>query len=80
VANIKIKPLTIVLALLGVVLIVVGIVYVSRSAGELPSFFPGHEAGSTHKHIKHGLAAFALGIVAFVGAWLTTAPRRAESR
>jgi hypothetical protein len=58
----------------GVVLIVIAIVYWVNTADALPSFFPGHEAGSSHHHIKHGLAAFILGIGAFIFAWFQTGP------
>jgi amino acid transporter len=58
----------------GVVLIVIAIVYWVDTADALPSFFPGHEAGSSHHHFKHGLAAFILGIGAFVFAWFQTGP------
>ena len=43
--------------ILGVVFLAIAIVYWTTDAGSLPSFFPGHEAGSTHIHFKHGLAA-----------------------
>jgi hypothetical protein len=56
----------------GVVLIVIAIVYWVDTADALPSFFPGHEAGSSHHHIKHGLAAFILGVGAFIFAWFQT--------
>jgi amino acid transporter len=59
---------------IGVVLIVIAIVYWVDTADALPSFFPGHEAGSSHHHIKHGLAAFILGIGAFIFAWFQTGP------
>ncbi len=42
----------------GIALIAVGIVYWVEPAKSLPSFFPGHEAGSGHHHVKHGIAAF----------------------
>ena len=58
----------------GVVLIVIAIVYWVDTADALPSFFPGHEAGSSHHHVKHGLAAFILGLGAFIFAWFKTGP------
>jgi hypothetical protein len=58
----------------GVVLIVIAIVYWVDTADALPSFFPGHEAGSSHHHFKHGLAAFILGLGAFIFAWFQTGP------
>src|SRR5919201_1872263 len=42
----------------GVVLIAIAAVYWAEPAKSLPSFFPGHEAGSNHHHVKHGIAAF----------------------
>ncbi|MDX6630589.1 MAG: hypothetical protein QOH00_2835 [Gaiellales bacterium] len=59
----------------GAVLIVIGIVYLAEPAKSLPGFFPGHEAGSTHHHIKHGIAAVLLGLGAFVLAWFQSGPR-----
>jgi hypothetical protein len=64
------------LGLLGVLLIIVGVVYFTSTAGDLPSFFPGHQAGSTHHHSKHGLAALIVGVLALVGAWMSAGRRR----
>jgi len=41
----------------------------------MPGWFPGHEAGSTRHHVKHGIAALMLGLGAFVLAWFQTGPR-----
>ncbi len=60
---------------LGVILVVVAIVYFAQPAGSLPSFFPGHEAGSSHHHTKHGIAALVVGAAAFAFAWFATGPR-----
>jgi hypothetical protein len=60
--------------LAGIVLIAIGVIYVAEPAGSLPSFFPGHEAGSGHHHVKHALLAFVLGIGALVFAWFQTGP------
>jgi len=70
----KNRQLVIPAVTVGVVLIVIAIVYWVDSANALPSFFPGHEAGSSHHHIKHGLAAFILGLGAFIFAWFQTGP------
>lgn len=71
--NPKLIPVAIVL---GIVLIVVAIVYFVDSASALPSFFPGHQAGSTHHHTKHGIAALIVGLLCFVFAWFQTGPSR----
>ena len=55
------------------------VVYWVDTAGSLPSFFPGHEAGSAHHHIKHGIAAFVVGLGCLVFAWFQTGPKRATS-
>ncbi len=61
---------------LGVVLIVISVVYWVEPAGSLPSFFPGHEAGSSHHHVKHGIAAFLLGLACIAFAWFNSGPQK----
>ena len=65
--------------IVGVVLVVIGIVYLAEPARSLPAFFPGEQAGSSHHHTKHGLAALLLAAGAFVLAWFQLGPRRAEA-
>ena len=60
-------------------LIVVAIVYWVSTANGLPSFFPGHQSGSTTHHVKHGIAAFALGLACFVFAWFQTGPAKSSA-
>jgi uncharacterized membrane protein HdeD (DUF308 family) len=61
----------------GVVLIVVAIIYFVEPAKSLPfPDFLGHEAGSTHHHVKHGIAALFLGIACFIFAWFRSGPKR----
>jgi hypothetical protein len=61
--------------IVGVLLLVVAIVYWVEPAGSLPSFFPGHEAGSSHHHYKHGIAAFILALACFTFAWFQSGPQ-----
>ena len=63
------------LIVLGLLFAAVGVVYLAKTAAQLPSFFPGHQAGSAHHHSKHALAAFALAIVSWAGAWFSTGRR-----
>jgi uncharacterized membrane protein HdeD (DUF308 family) len=63
----------------GVVLIVVAIVYFAEPAKSLPGFFPGHQAGSSHHHAKHGIASLLLGLACLVFAWFRTGPKRATA-
>jgi hypothetical protein len=65
---------------LGTALIVIAIIYWVSTANGLPSFFPGHQTGSTTHHFKHGLAAFLLGLVCYVFAWFQTGPARGTAR
>ena len=53
----------------GLLLIAIAVVYWIEPAKSLPGFFPGHEAGSTHHHVKHGIAALVLGLAALALAW-----------
>jgi hypothetical protein len=56
---------------LGVVLLVIAGVYFLVPADQLPSFFPGHEAGVAQVHTKHGIAAGVVGIVLLAaGVWM----------
>jgi amino acid permease len=54
------------LVIIGLLLIAVGVVYFVVKAGSLPSFFPGHIAGSTSRRSKHGLVAVVVGVVVLV--------------
>jgi hypothetical protein len=73
------RKLIIPVALLGIVLIVVSIVYFVEPAHSLPSFFPGHvsatDAEATHHHAKHGIAALVLALACFAFAWFQTGPK-----
>jgi len=60
-----------VLTLLGVVLLVVAAVYFLVPADQLPGFFPGHEAGVTRAHYKHGIVSGVAGVVLLAaGVWM----------
>ena len=73
------RPLVILAALVGIALIVIAIVYWAEPAKSLPSFFPGHEGGSSHHHVKHGIAAFLVGLACLVFAWFRSAGPRPRS-
>ena len=73
------RLLVVLAVVVGVLLIVIAIVYWAEPAKSLPGFFPGHEAGSTHHHVKHGIAAFLLGVACLVFAWFRSGPRRAAA-
>jgi len=63
--------------LAGLVLIVIGIVYIALNEHDIPSFFPGHVSHpASHHHVKHGIAAILLGLACFAFAWFRLGPRR----
>ncbi|MEA2272169.1 MAG: hypothetical protein QOI98_877 [Solirubrobacteraceae bacterium] len=69
------RRLLVALAVLaGIALLVVAGVYLAEPAKSLPSFFPGHEAGSGHHHTKHGIAAFVVALGCLVFAWFASGP------
>lgn len=70
------RPLGIAAVVAGVLLLIVAVVYWVDTADALPAFFPGHEAGSTHHHVKHGIAAAVVALGLFAFAWFRTAPAR----
>ena len=60
-----------ILTLLGVVLLVIAAVYFLIPADQLPGFFPGHEAGVSRVHTRHGIVAGVAGLVLLAaGVWM----------
>ena len=60
-----------VLTVLGIVLLIIAAVYFVMPADQLPGFFPGHEAGVTKVHAKHGIVAGVAGLVLLAaGVWI----------
>ena len=60
-----------VLAVFGIILLVVAAVYFAMPADQLPGFLPGHEAGATRIHAKHGIVAGVAGLVLLAaGVWV----------
>jgi len=72
----QIRPLTWLLLALVVVFVVLAAVYFVTPAKSLPSVLPGHQAGVTRHHTKHGIAMLGLAVLALVGAWFSSAPAR----
>jgi hypothetical protein len=62
----------------GVALIALAIVYWAEPAKSLPSWLPGHEAGSNHHHVKHGIACLLVGLACLAYAWFQTGDSRAS--
>ena len=65
--------------LLGLALVVIGIVYWAEPAHSLPGFFPGHDLHSTTHHLKHGIAAFLVGLALLAFAWFQTGSKKRQA-
>jgi hypothetical protein len=61
-------------AIAGILLLALAVLYAVDSASALPSFIPGHQAGSAHHHVKHAIAAALLGAGCLIFAWFQTGP------
>jgi uncharacterized membrane protein len=56
--------------LLAIVCVIVAVMYFTMSAGSLPTFMPGYEAGSSHIHQTHAIAAAVAAVVLFLIGWM----------
>ena len=65
--------LAVILGIIALLFIVVGIIYITTPADSLPSFIPGHIAGSTGHHPLKATGCFVVGVICAVGAWFTLA-------
>lgn len=65
--------LAVILGIIALVFIVAGFIYVIEPAKSLPSFIPGHKAGSTGHHALRLVGSFIMGIIFAVGAWFALA-------
>ena len=70
------KALAAILALVGVLALIAGIMYLALPSHSLPSFFPGFYKHSKVHAKKHGYAALALGVVLLVAAVAVPATAR----
>jgi hypothetical protein len=65
--------LAVILGVIALVFIVVAVIYLAEPAKSLPSFIPGHIAGSTGHHPLKATGCLVVGIVFAVGAWFALA-------
>ena len=68
------RTLTTLAVIAGVLFIALAVLYFAEPAKSLPSFIPGHESGSGHHHVKHGIASFVVGLACLAFAWFQTGP------
>jgi len=62
----------VVLAIIAILAIIAGIIYATTAEASLPSFLPGHQAGTGHHPIR-AVAALVVGVALLVVAWFTYA-------
>jgi preprotein translocase subunit SecY len=65
--------LAVILGIIALLFIVVAVIYLAEPAKSLPSFIPGHIAGSTGHHPLKATGCIVVGIVFAVGAWFALA-------
>jgi ammonia channel protein AmtB len=70
------RPVIIAAVVLGIAFVALAFVYWIEPAKSLPSWLPGHETGSNHHHVKHGIASLLLGVALLIFAWFQSGPRR----
>lgn len=66
------KPLVTLLIILALIFVGIAIYYWVTPAGKLIHGLPGYQAGSTHKHLKHGFAALIVAVGCALVAWFST--------
>jgi hypothetical protein len=62
------RPVAMVLAIIGVLFIILGIVYLTVKAGSLPSIL-GHTTPANGHHSVRMAVSFVIGVACLVGAW-----------
>jgi len=65
--------LAVILGIIALIFIVVAVIYLAEPAKSLPSFIPGHIAGSSGHHPLKATGCIVVGIVFAVGAWFALA-------
>lgn len=58
-----------VIGIIGILLVIVAIIYLTTAAGSLPSFIPGHLNGSTGHHPLRAGVSLVVGLILIGGAW-----------
>ena len=72
------RPIALVLAVIGVLGIILGIVYVAVPAGNLPSIF-GHTTPANGHHTVRMAVSFVIGVACLVGAYFVNKGGKAQT-
>ena len=62
----------VILAVLAMVLVIIGVIYLAEPSASLPSVLPGHllsQAGASKHHPLRGAGCLVLGVIFFGAAW-----------
>ena len=68
------KPLVLVAAIVGVLLLGIAVYYWVTPAGSLLPFLPGYEHGVAAHHVKYSIVATVLALALFALAWFWSKP------
>ena len=60
------QPMRMLAYILAIICVIAAVMYYTMQAGSLPTFMPGYDAGSTHVHTTHALAAAIAAVVLFL--------------
>jgi preprotein translocase subunit SecY len=63
----------VILGIIALLFIVVAVIYIAEPANSLPSFIPGHIAGSSGHHPLKATGSLVVGIIFAIGAWFALA-------
>jgi hypothetical protein len=72
------RPIALVLAIIGVLGIILGIVYLAVPAGNLPSIF-GHTTPANGHHQVRMIVSFVIGVACLVGAYFVNKGGKAQA-
>ena len=72
------RPIALVLAIIGVLGIILGIVYLAVPAGNLPSIF-GHTTPANGHHTVRMAVSFVIGVACLVGAYFVNRGGKAQA-
>jgi len=72
------RPIALVLAIIGVLGIILGIVYLAVPAGNLPSIF-GHTTPANGHHVVRMAVSFVIGVACLAGAWFVNKGSKAQA-
>jgi protein-S-isoprenylcysteine O-methyltransferase Ste14 len=72
------RPIALVLAVIGVLLIILGIVYLAVPAGDLPSIL-GHTTPANGHHVVRMTVSLVVGVACLVAAWFVNKGGKASA-